>query len=57
MLILIRQGSIYLYKLNVMVEPRTGSEQIRDDIIKCIRFTDKGTEDQSSEVSSRLKMI
>lgn len=31
-----------------MVEPRTGSEQIRDDIIKFIHFTDKGTEDQRS---------
>lgn len=51
MLIIMRQGSIYFYKLNFMVEPRTESEQIRKDLMGHIHFIGEETEDQRSEVS------
>lgn len=46
MLIIMRQGSVYFYKLNFMVEPRTGNEQIREDRIGHIHFIDEETENK-----------
>lgn len=51
MLIIMRQGYLYLYKLNFTVEPRIGSEHIRNGVIRCFHFTDEQTEDQRSEIS------
>lgn len=50
MFIIMRQGYIYLYKLNFTVESRIGSEWFRDDIIRCFHFTGEETEAQRSKV-------
>lgn len=51
MLIIMRQGYFYLYKLNFTVELRIEIEHIRNGVIRCFHFTDEETEDQRSEIS------
>ena len=57
MLTIMRQGAIYLYKLNFLVEPRIGSGQIRDDIIRCFHFTGEETDKEVKSVIQAQRLF
>ena len=56
MLSIMRQGAIYLYKLNFVVDLIIGNEQIRDYIIRCFHFADVET-DKEMKCYSRSNII
>lgn len=51
MLSIMRQGAIYLYKRNFMVDLIIGNEQIRDYIIRCFHFADVETDKEMKSVT------
>ena len=57
MLSIMRQGAIYLYKLNFMVDPIIGNEQIRDYIIRCFHFADAETDKKMKSVAQGQRLF